>query len=453
MDATTSHAATQAAPSAQQVTLRDFLTVIFRRKWIVILLPLVTLAVVSYVNFSAPSRYSSFARILLRRGSHENALEPSLTILPREEELASQVEIARSESVIKRAQEMLDQRPGRKFQIDPGNCNAGVVGESNVVDVTYESTDPQACPVVAEALGQAFMEFHQRAFSVPARTGFFAARAESTMAQIDKWRRIKEDVLNTGLKVDPAEGARTALNMMVQVQSLLEQVRQKRVAAESELASVRQLRGQDMDLPYEPTSDNLNEGWVVDLKRDVQQLRMKLEEARAKYADQNPVVLGLQDQVNEAEAQLHRDVQAHEKLRAQQVQIYRAQEHQLEHTNDSLVALLRTYPATAVKVDEATAMIGINQELYKNMRDREDRAVVAAGASPDWTATLLVPASQAIRLNKHDYVRIALAPLLALAIGIGLAFFVESLDHTLKGVRDVEETLGLPVVASVPEVD
>jgi len=288
---------------------------------------------------------------------------------------------------------------------------------------------------------------------VPARTGFFAARAESTMAQIDKWRRIKEDVLNTGLKVDPAEGARTALNMMVQVQSLLEQVRQKRVAAESELASVRQLRGQDMDLPYEPTSDNLNEGWVVDLKRDVQQLRMKLEEARAKYADQNPVVLGLQDQVNEAEAQLHRDVQAHEKLRAQQVQIYRAQEHQLEHTNDSLVALLRTYPATAVKVDEATAMIGINQELYKNMRDREDRAVVAAGASPDWTATLLVPASQAIRLNKHDYVRIALAPLLALAIGIGLAFFVESLDHTLKGVRDVEETLGLPVVASVPEVD
>ena len=97
-------------------------------------------------------------------------------------------------------------------------------------------------------------------------------------------------------------------------------------------------------------------------------------------------------------------------------------------------------------------MIVINQELYKAMRDRQDRALVATNATPDWTASLLVPAVQAFRVNKLDYVRMALAPILALAIAIGLAFFVDSLDHSLKSVREVEDILGLPVVASVPEV-
>lgn len=443
----------QSGSSASRVTTRDFLTVMFRRKWIVILLPIVTLGVVTYVNLSAPSRYSSFARILLRRGSHENALEANLTILPREEELASQVEIARSVAVIKRAQGILDQRPGRKIQIEPWNANAGVVGESNVVDVTYESTDPEACPAVAEALGTAFMEFHSRAFSVPTRADFFAHAADSLLRNIEKLRDEKEEVLRKGGNIEPGEGMRVSLQMMMQDQNLLEQVRNRRVALEAELASMKQLEAHtDLDFTYEPTTETLNESWVVDLKRNLQELRMRLDESRSKFSGDNPQVLSLKEQVDQLQAQLKREVRGHRLLRQQALQIARAQEKMYSHSLDSLRSELDRYPASSVRIEEVTALIGINQELYKNMRDRQDRAVVATNASPDWTATLLVPASLAVRLNKRDYVRIALAPMLALAIAIGLAFFVESLDHTLKSVREVEDVLGLPVVASVREV-
>ena len=443
------------APSAApaRATLRDFLSVLFRRKWIVLILPLVTIGVVAYINLSNPPLYSSFARLVLRRGTHESALESNLTILPREEELATQVEIARSVAVINRAQEILEHRPGKKYRIDPASASAGVVGESNVVDVTYESLDPQGCPIIAQALADAFMEYHKKAFSVPARNQFLKEQAEASMAEIERWRAIKEQLLASRSQVDPGDAARNLLAMLLEDQRILQQTRTRRVQLEADLAGQEELAAKRIvDLPYEPTTSTMNEPWIIDLKKDLQDLRVKMEELRGRYSDTHPQVLAVKDQIVQVEEQLRREVSAHTQLQGKELATVRAEENHLQHAVDSLGGVLHSYPGVLVRVEEASAMIVINQELYKAMRDRQDRALVATNATPDWTASLLVPAVQAFRVNKLDYVRMALAPILALAIAIGLAFFVDSLDHSLKSVREVEDVLGLPVVASVPEV-
>jgi capsular polysaccharide biosynthesis protein len=105
-----------------------------------------------------------------------------------------------------------------------------------------------------------------------------------------------------------------------------------------------------------------------------------------------------------------------------------------------------------VRLQELDKRIELTEELYRQTRQDQAQAQVAGAITPDWTAELLVPAGMAARVNRLDYIRIALAPLLALAVSIGLAFFVDSLDHSLKSVREVEDALGLKVVASVPEV-
>jgi capsular polysaccharide biosynthesis protein len=43
----------------------------------------------------------------------------------------------------------------------------------------------------------------------------------------------------------------------------------------------------------------------------------------------------------------------------------------------------------------------------------------------------------------------ALAPVFSIVIGLGLVFFLESLDHSIKGPADAEDALGLPVLASL----
>ena len=53
--------------------------------------------------------------------------------------------------------------------------------------------------------------------------------------------------------------------------------------------------------------------------------------------------------------------------------------------------------------------------------------------------------------NTRDYVRLALAPVFSLIVGIGLAFFIDGLDTRLRTARDLEDTLDLPVLASLNE--
>jgi capsular polysaccharide biosynthesis protein len=67
--------------------------------------------------------------------------------------------------------------------------------------------------------------------------------------------------------------------------------------------------------------------------------------------------------------------------------------------------------------------------------------------------TILNPASPAVRKKTRDYVRIALGPAFSLIIALGLAFFVDNLDHSIKNISEAEESLGLSVLASCPETN
>ncbi len=439
-------------PAAGQTTLRDFFTVLFRRKWIVVFIPVITFLVVTWVNLKEPVRFSSSTRILLKRGTRENALEPGVTILPREEELASQVEIVKSVAVMRRAQLLLDQLP-RKIHLNPGAVTAGVVGESNVVDLTYESIVPADCPVVADVLAQAFMEYHRRTFSVPSMGVFFQRQTDSAYTELESYRALKTTLLQNQGQVEPEELRKNIMQLLLQQQSALDQVRQRRVMVEAELENTRRLTGhKDLDLPFSPNTQAGGETWIVELKKQVQDLRIHLEELRSKYSDDHPQVLALEQQIVQVEAQLKRESRAHLLLEEGSLRVVRAQENQLTQSLTELQSRLQSYPDAQVRLEELNKLIELSEELYKQMRERQNQALVAGATAPDWSAHLLAPAAPALRINKHDYVRIALAPLLALAVSIGLAFFMDSLDHSLKSVREVEDVLGLTVIASVPEV-
>ncbi len=64
---------------------------------------------------------------------------------------------------------------------------------------------------------------------------------------------------------------------------------------------------------------------------------------------------------------------------------------------------------------------------------------------------LLTPAGRPYAKNQRDYVRLALAPMFSLIVGLGLAFFVDGLDSTIKNPREAEEALELTVLASLTE--
>ena len=46
-----------------------------------------------------------------------------------------------------------------------------------------------------------------------------------------------------------------------------------------------------------------------------------------------------------------------------------------------------------------------------------------------------------------------LAELFSIVIALGLAFFIDNLDHSIKSIAEAEDSLGLSVLANFPEIE
>jgi len=73
-------------------------------------------------------------------------------------------------------------------------------------------------------------------------------------------------------------------------------------------------------------------------------------------------------------------------------------------------------------------------------------------SSSEFEIVVLTPPGKASARRTSDYVRLAVGPFLALIVGLGIAFFFESMDHSLKNPAEVEEYLGSTVLATVGDM-
>ncbi|MEK3992351.1 MULTISPECIES: YveK family protein [Robertmurraya] len=55
-------------------------------------------------------------------------------------------------------------------------------------------------------------------------------------------------------------------------------------------------------------------------------------------------------------------------------------------------------------------------------------------------------------IKPQPLMNIAIALIVGLMIGVGLAFLMEYLDNTIKTEQDIEQTLGLPVLGAIPTI-
>jgi capsular polysaccharide biosynthesis protein len=93
------------------------------------------------------------------------------------------------------------------------------------------------------------------------------------------------------------------------------------------------------------------------------------------------------------------------------------------------------------------------EKRYEELNKQHMDARVTVASNPEWTVTIISPASPAYQKKTRDYVRIALGPLFSLIVSLGFAFFVDNLDHSIKNVAEAEEALGFQVLASFPDTE
>jgi capsular polysaccharide biosynthesis protein len=103
------------------------------------------------------------------------------------------------------------------------------------------------------------------------------------------------------------------------------------------------------------------------------------------------------------------------------------------------------------EVDVLNTRIKALSNQYTTLSNEVVNSEINRSSFTDYSVKILSPALTAEQGGRGDLVKLFLAPILALMVGIGLAFYMENLDHSISNREDVERHVNIPVLASFPE--
>lgn len=445
----------------QETTLRDFLNVVFRRKWVIVSIVALVTVLVVYFNAARPMMYKSSSRILVRRGEQSSALSGDVRYLGWSEEVSSQIEVILSDPVFKRAREIFadsvrSQGLPSTWQFDPASVRADVVGESNAFAIDYANLNPGVCQVGCEAMLQAFQEYYKLRKAPPELSDFFASEIADVNSELEHWRQKRTDFLNKEKFFDTQDESKIILNRIdrleQQMLSLNQDVNSQDVRVRN-LRQLSQLSGNDLEKQLAFAGNNIlfQSGILQNIKFSLQRLEGHLEELLQKYTDKHPDVVATREQIAQLREDLRRQVQNAYRVESTMLEEKKARRTEVVTELNEARGELATIPDKDRQLTDINAAIARLEKKQEDLLRRQSDAEVALASRPAWEVTILSHASPPYTTRTRDYVRLALGPGLALIVALGVAFFLESLDHSLKNMAEVEEFLETPVLATISE--
>ena len=449
----------QQRPIQKESTVKDFLEVIFRRKWIIVGIVAVATLSVFFLSLKEPAAYESSAKALVRRGEAQGVFNQYVRTLTWEEEIASQLELVKSLVVVERARNLMPEFYPEGYEpsetISENRVGAGVISTSNVIWITYESSDPVFCEVAVNAIVNSYKEYYHKFRTPPEMDDFFETEIRSIKEEIDYWLERKERIYREWDILEIESQRRYLIQSLTNYQTKLDDLEQdihEKRAIIKRLEELKQAGPEQMLAASTSFVESMLEQRVVErLRTQLQELKVKESELEGRYTDENRELILVRKQVKNVSGMIVEEIETQIIMGRSQLDILLEKRSTLSSIIERMKQESGTYPAKEVEVDRITVALAQLNENYFNLLESHTNAKMTLASNPEWTVTILSEATPANRKKSRDYVRMALGPVFSVIFALGFAFFIDNLDHSVKNIADAEESLGLPVLASFPE--
>lgn len=265
------------------------------------------------------------------------------------------------------------------------------------------------------------------------------AKVQTSEAALQAYRR-KAGIVSFSVK----NAHQIAARRMERLTQALTKVETKRIAAQAQVQLVRS--GNYDSLPQVITNPVISA-----LEPQVQQLQAQYADMSTAFNPAYPKLAELKAKLSEAQAGLRREIRqvADAVERAYQADVN--EENQLrakiEAEKQRDFALNDASLKDAVLAREVEA----NRQLYKNILLRMQQIAVGQEAPVTNISVVdhaVAPTHPATPKKRRD---LAISGLVALLLGLGLAFLLDHFDRRLKTTREAEEYLQLPALAVAPD--
>lgn len=344
--------------------------------------------------------------------------------------------------------------------------------DSNLVHIAYEADDPELAQRVVAELIDCYLQQHVRLFRTQGSREFLEEQTAHLRKELTTTETALRDLKNeTGLAA-PEEQREIVVE---QIGRLEDELATAEVARAASQARVERLRSSIAELPktelLSQTSGHPNEA-ADRMRQRLFDLEIQLEEYRARYTGEHPLLQEVRQQVAAAQEILGRETTSRDQVTSGKSSTFGEAELALLEEETRLAELeaktigletelasararAKTLNADLVQIAKLQRELDLHESNYRKYATNLEQSRIDEALELERISNISV-VQHATRNFDPVHPKVAVNVLLALAVGTlgGLALTLTSqyLDHTFDTPEEVERELGLPVLVSVPRM-
>jgi capsular exopolysaccharide synthesis family protein len=322
------------------------------------------------------------------------------------------------------------------------------VRRSNLVEVTFESYDPKLASAVANKLADDYTteNLEVKWDEANKASEWLSKQLVGLKSRVEK----SEDSLQEYAQANSIVFLTESQNL---VNTRLGELQQEYTKAQADRYQKQSLYGLVQSGKTQDLPGVLSNGLVENLATRLAEAERDYAQLTATVKPEYPKAIALKKQVDTLQASLDHQKKVLGQNMVEDYQVSLAREKFLAKAVEDQKRVVNEIASKTIQYNILKGEVDTNKSLYDGLLQRMKEAQVSAGVTA--SNIRVVDAAEVPRSPSKPRVllNLVLALILGTALGIGLAFFQEYLDNTLKTSEEVENLLRLPslgVVQSFP---
>ncbi len=458
------------AVDVEKNSVREYFRIIRRHKWIVLATLVVLVTIVTIGTMLTKPVYRAEAKLEIGRETERVAqgrqileLESASVFNPFF--LQTQVDILHSRDLARRVIQKLNLSENDEFKLKNADkiaenerevrlvnafqarYDVSVGRQTKVVSLTFDSYNPKLAAEVANAISSEYITWsmESRLQGVSSAKDFLAKRVQEAEAALRDAENEQQQYLAAHRIISVEDKGDITLARTVELNRQLTDLENERRTAEANY-------NRSKEVPADELPQVINDVTVQNISRELSKKKQELANLSAKYQATYPAVKQVQEEVKQLETQLSEQ-------RAKIVKNIETQFQVAKKREEDLKASFGQSRNEAIQQNRESSELGLlkqkietNRKNYEDLQGRLRQAEVESDFRPSNIRRVQDAEIPIAPVKPNKVLNIGLSMLIGLALGIGLAFFLEYLNNTINTAEDVERIVQLPALGGIPSL-
>ncbi len=468
------------AYAEKDIHLKDYLWVIYKRRWIIIAFFLTLVAVVTIHSFIAIPIYRATTQILIEKESPNildvkeiyavdtttqdfyqtqykiletpflarkviKKLKPKFTSESKEDKFSiyNTIFFWKTEEVSSDEMEEVVLDFLKQVKVEP-------IRNTRLAKIHFDSKDPELAALVANTIINTYIEHNMetKIDSIHGATDFLNKKLDEQRKKLEYSELALHKYKERNNILSLKEKENITVSKLAELNSDVLKAENKRVEAETRYKQAEKI--QDNPELIESIPQVLANPFITRLKTDEATLSKKLSELSKKFGKKHPRIIILEEKLKTTRSKLRKEIKKVVSLLKNEYEVFLASERTLKKALKELKDEAQLLSKRAIVYNVLLRDVETNKQLYDILLTRLKETGVAGGIQ----STLVKVIDEAKVPNKPIKPRKRLNILLSIIVGIfggiGLAFFFEYFDNTVKTPDDIKRYVQIPYFGPVP---